>query len=867
MTDAPLPIETPEPARRLQRAPGPVGFVLHALSSVWLGIWTLVALFIYMSIGSAGYVVRQWRIFELSEFEWFNWWPFIAMVALLCVNLVVATLRRIPFNTLNLGVWTIHSGIIIMSLGSVYYFTTKVEGDAPVFRRALLIESPEHDALKLPALPGAFVETTTRAGLPVRYSVSQTDPNWPLLSGDDAGTRVYSVSVLVQRGDVAGAHSHDLPTIYQADEELTAQSVASRAFVRQLLDGYPQYTEDVIPGRGRARNAVGTPIVDDSLRITLTPDPQEWFHLVHTWAIFTREVDAEGEALTEWTQRALPTRGAGAGSRMPRYNDYLVNRDEVWLPFGDYPIEPDPLRVVARSPGRDDEGNPDPFADLGIRVSGYLRYAPEETRRVEGDPASDPLHPFAVVRLSGRGLVAVYELEAFDAARSSAQEGNLVFRWIEDETRIAALGRGQPATIVLSMPGSDALHTIVLDGAFPVGANASPRPIGDTGYTLRVKGLVDELPLTEDLRVSFADVEITTPDGALIRRWIADDPAITNDIATPDPENPSVETRVSPDMRVITTYQPPRFPPAVTLVATPSRPDEVTAILGVFGGDPLRVPLRVGAAVQITDTVTLELLRASAHSKRETRPRLIPPEQRDRDLTNLLAQARVEVTPPGAPGAFAFWIPYSHHLLPHDNYIYGGRFPFETRTITLPDGRRLQIAFSRERKRLPSPVKLDDFVLHAHVGGFTGDTASIRDWESVLRFASQEAGAQPVRIRTNDPGQYSGLRFFQAMWDPPAGPQTGSPSAGLNFSGLGVGNRNGVITMLLGGTLSVLGSIYAFYVKPVIKRRRASEVRERILAGDFGPAARARLIARESEIEIENKPPVHEHAPVEGATR
>ena len=37
---------------------------------------------------------------------------------------------------------------------------------------------------------------------------------------------------------------------------------------------------------------------------------------------------------------------------------------------------------------------------------------------------------------------------------------------------------------------------------------------------------------------------------------------------------------------------------------------------------------------------------------------------------------------------------------------------------------------------------------------------------------------------------------------------------------LGVGNRHGVNTMLLGCCLSVLGMIYAFYVKPVIKRRR-----------------------------------------------
>jgi hypothetical protein len=41
---------------------------------------------------------------------------------------------------------------------------------------------------------------------------------------------------------------------------------------------------------------------------------------------------------------------------------------------------------------------------------------------------------------------------------------------------------------------------------------------------------------------------------------------------------------------------------------------------------------------------------------------------------------------------------------------------------------------------------------------------------------------------------------------------------------LGVGNRHGVNVMLLGCCLSVLGMIYAFYVKPVIKRRRQQAV-------------------------------------------
>ncbi len=822
--------------------------LLDLFSSVWLGVWLLVALFVYMSIGSALYAVRQMRPFEMSEFEWFKWWPFTLLIALLCINLVVATLRRIPFNVMNLGVWMIHAGIITLSLGSVYYFSTKVEGDAPVFRRLVHIESPDHAPVSIPAIPGAHIDVASSDGTPIRYTVAETDPRWPLLSGDDKGKQVYSVSLLVQRGESAINSPPFAST--QPGEQLDKQTAATRPFVRQVFAGYPQYTEDVIPGRGRAKNAIGETIIDDSLSVSLGYDPQEWFHLVHTWALYTRPVDETGAPLAEWTQRPLPSAGAGTRNRMPRYNDYIVDRDELWLPPGDENLPIDPLHVRAATP---DSG--DPLADVDLTVTGYLRYAPNEARRVPGDHATDPLAPFATVRLAGRGLSAVYALEAFDPDKSSVQEGNLVFRWLQPGEDVSRIGRGQPARIVVEVPDANANATLTLDGSVPVGPDAPFRAIGDSGWSVRVKGLIDELPIAEDFRVSFADVQLRAPDGTVIERWIADDPSVTNDIAR-DPENPQREERVGPDARVRTFYAPPLFPPAITLVGSHDKESELLAVLGAFGADPIAVPLSAGKMVKVNDDVTLELLEYSAHSRVETRPRVIPDEQRDRDIGVALAQARIQVDAPGLSQPLAFWVPFTQNLLPSPVYTYGGRFPYSPAIVDLPDGRRMELIFSRERRRLPAPVVLDEFVLHEHVGGFTGDTASIRDWESVLRFVNSDGSlGETVTVRTNEPGQFAGFRFFQAMWDPPAGQQTGSPSAGLNFTGLGIGNRNGVYAMLFGGTLSVIGSIYAFYVKPVLKRRRIAGVQRRIEAGEYGEAARRRAASnRSSQRVVEAKP-------------
>ena len=64
------------------------------------------------------YQLRESSLLEMTEFEWFHWWPFYALLALFSLVLVTTTLRRIPLNTVNLGVWGIHSGIIILVIVS-----------------------------------------------------------------------------------------------------------------------------------------------------------------------------------------------------------------------------------------------------------------------------------------------------------------------------------------------------------------------------------------------------------------------------------------------------------------------------------------------------------------------------------------------------------------------------------------------------------------------------------------------------------------------------------------------------------------------------------------------------------------------------
>ncbi|HYE63022.1 MAG TPA: hypothetical protein VD997_13580 [Phycisphaerales bacterium] len=66
---------------------------------------------------------------EMTELEYYAAWPLRWALLLFVLNMVVATVRRIEFTFKNIGVLTVHTGIVIMALGSVYYAGLKQEGD------------------------------------------------------------------------------------------------------------------------------------------------------------------------------------------------------------------------------------------------------------------------------------------------------------------------------------------------------------------------------------------------------------------------------------------------------------------------------------------------------------------------------------------------------------------------------------------------------------------------------------------------------------------------------------------------------------------------------------------------------------------
>lgn len=73
--------------------------------------------------------IRRLPGVEMSELEFYSWWPLRVVLLVFVANMVVATVRRIEFTFPNIGVLTVHTGIVVIAMGSIYYTGGKLEGD------------------------------------------------------------------------------------------------------------------------------------------------------------------------------------------------------------------------------------------------------------------------------------------------------------------------------------------------------------------------------------------------------------------------------------------------------------------------------------------------------------------------------------------------------------------------------------------------------------------------------------------------------------------------------------------------------------------------------------------------------------------
>ncbi|MCH7720622.1 MAG: hypothetical protein IH988_06480 [Planctomycetes bacterium] len=759
-----------------------VGSVLGALTAKRLSLRLMVAIFVYSSLASAGilypvgwplsdsnnwviFSVREWL--DLTEMEAFRWWPFNLLIGLLCATLIVVTLKRIPLNRIKFGVWMIHTGIITLACGSVYYFSTKIEGDAPVFRRRAVIRLPGSDeTATLLIRPGAQVTLGSGA---TTYQVAVFDiiPDYTLLSEAHKGEEAYTVQLSI--------------------------TTPTDQFVRQLHAGYPQYTEDVVLGQGRAIKAIGRKLVDEELDIRLEYEPQEFLYLQDSFALYVR---GTGEA--EWTER--PIEG------MPRYHERIGSPTDVW--WSSPHVNPVSLPIAAGT-------EKDALDGYDVLVTGFLPYAVASTRWVGG---GEQLNPVVGIRVDdGHQVGREFELAALIPQMSSIGNGLYAFRWVESLADLERLARPANDRLIIRIPDTDIEFDAEIPDSF--GADVEPpwNEIAGTDYAYRVRNIIRGLEV-RGRRVDVATVNIRSGDREFTRMAA----------------NPLDATK---DMAKDHQFQPPD--PGIEMVLEAGSGNNALVTI-VAGPEPvgLRVlyptgeeayrhqQATIGEPVQLAAESRITLTRMFSHAVTEERPEVVHTQQRRTAMGGFFSMVQVKLTKDNF--SRSLWLKFSRYALANRQYEVPGRMFYRTEHVQLANGESVELMFSRERMRLPTPVVLDDFQLLTHTGGFTGSTNTVRDFVSTVRFASDEAPdgwAERMMVASNSPSENNGLWYFQSTWDPPlrSTREDNLSKAGMNYTGLGIGNRNGVHIQLAGTALAVLGMIYTFYVKPMIIRRRMTE--------------------------------------------
>ncbi len=742
---------------------GPLTLLLDLFSNVWLGITWIVLLFVYSSIGSAYPPFRQHRLLEMTEFEWFHWWPFDLLIGLLAATLVITTIRRIPLKLVNAGVWMIHTGIVTLIFGSVYYFGTKVEGDVPIFRRNVVIEVP---GAKRPLTMLARPENrATVAGLAGEYQfeITSIQPNWPILSGDDKGAEAYSVSVLVR----------------------TPQQ---EQFVRQLLAGYPQYTEDILPGKGRAVRVTGKKLVDESLKMSLDYASQTHFFVQGTSALYLRPQGSK-----QWAERRI--------EGLPRYHERFASMDQVWHSTAEVHT-PDPIDLPIPSADKND-----PYGDVDFRVDGYLPYAMEQMHWADGGAE---LYPIVGISVHNAKQQADFELAAFDERAGKAQDGKLEFRWLESPEQLEQLVNSIRPTLTITVPEQKISLEVPVDDPTTIGAEASFQKIEGSDYEYRVRNKIDNFPVGDGRILSLVIVDVRTPEKTFTR-MVADDPRSTRDMSAEGPG--TGHEPLEADTRIVMTYRPP--PPPITVVAGPE-PMGLTILTNAGDGQIERHTPAMGELVALAAGVTIQVKHFYRNGRPVSLPRIVPRHRRDGSAMRMRFYSMIRVTLSAADWTRSLWLPYNQWAFPDEQFDMPGRLMYAPRDLHLPDGRHIELMFSRERHAFPAPITLDDFTLLTHQGGLIGTNSNVRNYISQLRFADASgAWSEPMNMSLNEPAQRDGWWFFQSTWDVPR-----RGYGGLNYTGVGVGNRNGVYIQLTGVCIAVAGMLFAFYVKPTIIRRR-----------------------------------------------
>ena len=216
-------------------------------------------------------------------------------------------------------------------------------------------------------------------------------------------------------------------------------------------------------------------------------------------------------------------------------------------------------------------------------------------------------------------------------------------------------------------------------------------------------------------------------------------------------------------------------------------PDGPTWEHAMPGGPLLSVPLA-------RRHLALRLMRTLSHAVRHYRIERVT-DKTKQDSRSIIPGVLVSV--PGAGGARTVWLPYDECNVFLDPAV-----------VELASGRKIQLKFSRVRVPLPGTVEMHTAKYLTHPG-----TRIPKDYRSKVTIMSGGSARSEV-LCLNNPVMVGPLQLIQSNWQF----LPGGTEASHIF--LEVRNRPGLWLIWAGCILICAGFPYAFYVKPLLRRRR-----------------------------------------------
>lgn len=742
------------------------GPLLRLFTSVWFGVTLLTLILAYACIFSAMPQVRG--ALELTEMAAFSHWLFTALVCLFCVTLATVTWVRIRWNVKNAGVLTVHTGLLLLTGGSIWYFGTKIEGD-------VLLLSPR-------------IELLTADGKELRGGaiLAEKGQRWanvmPALGG-----RV-ELEVLETRG--AGVEP-----VVSADVKVSVGGAAPETITLSTADG-------------------GVKRINERLNVRLTPATVErTFYDRFVAALY---FGAAGEDMQQAPLSALPLHRerylAGEGViRDANGRESTSKRDwphvklaGVTIPTGWFELWRMPLKV--ETPGL-------PF---DVQITGYLPYVRGfESIAAEGGPELNPAVNLRFA-ISGRDEdVVLFARDPRDSIVLDQSGLGVEYLWAESEAQKEEWQKplAGPHELTIEIKDPPVSQTLAVEAGQKIS-------VPGTTYELTIDQLLPDWPLMtpgfEDARSPVARVRVTNGEKSYDRTVVQRFPQLSQDI-----DEQGMRRREEPyDPNLVLRYRTSAAGWIRIIGGPTAESGQVVAVWDMRGAVRIHTP-QLGEPIQVSPGLGMKIASAPVRAQRTAVPVVEPLETRRPDVERQKSAIRVRLTgrKEHAGWSQSLWLPFFS-------------YPTVDATPTVvrgPEGgREYRLLYSRQEHALDGEVALR----RLQVNFFPG-RRSAESWHSYFVTAAYKSDAErvPAHLRRSRSDLFAGAPATAEVYTNQTHTfgrwtffQSGAPSNDdWSWSALGVGNREGIWTMVLGCILVPLGCIYAFYVKPVIVRRRKAE--------------------------------------------